>query len=111
MVHKNSESTADDLGADTAIERALVALIRAVLSRDQQLLLTAFDAIIDPQVRQSLIKLARAAADDGGGAARPEPSPPQPRDHCFEIYGEIHLRRVRGELRHLCVKDVEGQGS
>lgn len=106
MVGRDNEYLGGDGEENSHVERALVTLIRSILSPEQQQLLVAFDAITDPKVRQSLIDIALAAAKDTGGlprrdATREEP----PRDHCFEVLGEIRIRRVRGELQHRVWKD------
>lgn len=107
MVGRDNEYLGGGDGDEASlVERALVTLIRSVLSSEQQQLLVAFDAITDPKVRQSLIDIADAAARDTGGLPRRDATPTEPlRDHCFEVLGEIRIRRVRGELRHRVRKD------
>ena len=87
MVHRPDDDVRPD-PAPLPFDRAVVALVRAVLTPDQTDLLIAFDAIADPNVRHALIDLARAAA----GLPDAGPVPDAPID--------ATLRRIRSSLRH-----------
>jgi hypothetical protein len=92
--------------ASSAAEQAVTNVLRAVLNVDQQALLVAFAAIADPQVRQSLITLARNAAGSAETTHEELSTPPPPPAVQLRTPdGETRqLRRVRRELRARVVK-------
>lgn len=89
----------------SAIEHAVVGLLREVLTIDERQLLSAFEAIQDPKVRRSLLQVACAAAGlesietvvDVIDAEDLRPAPP-PAVRTSLITGDATLLRVRRQL-------------